>query len=628
MANLLGQNIGTNYKGILNLDSTINTPLDATLRAVTDGDGNASGLKLSTTDSSFSGKLGIGTNAPTATTHIIGVDQLSTSTSLLVQDSIGTNILRVHNQANNSAVVMSTAKIANYEIISGDVLFNTSMRFVPTTGGVAINKDYSSASSNTLVHLKGSGTTSATTSLLVQNSSGTEVLKVTDDSVTNARGTINVLHPSVAARSLKLGWGSIFATDSGSELTLGAVFAVPSSPQILLAGNTRSSGANTMQLQASLGVSIAASLINPSAQLHIKGSGSTSATTSLLVQNSAGNSALTILDNLNSQFGGTVTSDGGFRSIAYFDSFQRVALNNGLNTNPQNYLISGGFGRILLVDNSEGDFNRLQFGGTTSSFPSLKRNGTAIDVRLADDSNYAQFNTGATLIKGSGNTSATTSLLVQNSDGTQLFKINDNRDVFLGSSTNYIHQGVFFQGDYHGVGNWNFGTASNLGARLGIKGSGATSATTALLVQNSAGTEAFKVNDAGDLFFNGLETSSMRIHTLGNTNKGISIDNEMDMGAFYGITFKTWDGSAYSNFMRINGNTASRGLIIGGTTNDASAKLQIDSTTQGFLPPRMTQAEILAIAAPATGLMAYNLDIGQVCVFDGAIWHKLSQSHM
>ena len=32
MANLLGQNIGTNYKGILNLDSTINTPLDATLK--------------------------------------------------------------------------------------------------------------------------------------------------------------------------------------------------------------------------------------------------------------------------------------------------------------------------------------------------------------------------------------------------------------------------------------------------------------------------------------------------------------------------------------------------------------------------------------------------------------------
>jgi hypothetical protein len=162
-------------------------------------------------------RLGIGTNTPTATTHIVGIDQLSTSTSLLVQDSIGTNILRVHNQANNSAVVMSTAKIANYEIISGDVLFNTSMRFVPTTGGVAINKDYSSASSNTLVHLKGSGTTSATTSLLVQNSAGTEILKVQDNSVTNVRGTLNVLHPSSATRSLTLGWGSVFATDISNK---------------------------------------------------------------------------------------------------------------------------------------------------------------------------------------------------------------------------------------------------------------------------------------------------------------------------------------------------------------------------------------------------------------------------
>jgi hypothetical protein len=115
------------------------------------------------------------------------------------------------------------------------------------------------------MHIKGSGSTSATISLLVQNSSGMEVLKVTDDSATNARGNLYVLHPSFATRSLRLEWGSIFATDSGSELLLGAVFAVSSSPQILLAGNTRSSGANTMQLQASSGVSIASSLTNPNA---------------------------------------------------------------------------------------------------------------------------------------------------------------------------------------------------------------------------------------------------------------------------------------------------------------------------------------------------------------------------
>jgi hypothetical protein len=36
------------------------------------------------------------------------------------------------------------------------------------------------------------------------------------------------------------------------------------------------------------------------------------------------------------------------------------------------------------------DFNRLQFGGTTSSFPALKRNSAVLETKLADDSAYAQ----------------------------------------------------------------------------------------------------------------------------------------------------------------------------------------------------------------------------------------------
>lgn len=43
-------------------------------------------------------------------------------------------------------------------------------------------------------------------------------------------------------------------------------------------------------------------------------------------------------------------------------------------------------GVITLLDQNANNFNRLQFGGTTASFPSIKRNGTAINIRLADDS--------------------------------------------------------------------------------------------------------------------------------------------------------------------------------------------------------------------------------------------------
>ena len=74
MANLLGNDIGLNYKGLLNLDTTINTGLDGTLRVVTDGEGDSSPLYLSTTAiglgttsiwDNTNGRLGIGTTTPT-----------------------------------------------------------------------------------------------------------------------------------------------------------------------------------------------------------------------------------------------------------------------------------------------------------------------------------------------------------------------------------------------------------------------------------------------------------------------------------------------------------------------------------------------------------------------------------
>lgn len=49
-------------------------------------------------------------------------------------------------------------------------------------------------------------------------------------------------------------------------------------------------------------------------------------------------------------------------------------------------------GVLVLRDNAFSSFNRIQFGGTTSSYASLKRNATALESRLADDSGYAPFN--------------------------------------------------------------------------------------------------------------------------------------------------------------------------------------------------------------------------------------------
>jgi hypothetical protein len=58
---------------------------------------------------------------------------------------------------------------------------------------------------------------------------------------------------------------------------------------------------------------------------------------------------------------------------------------------------------------------------------------------------------------------------------------------------------------------------------------------------------------------------------------------------------------------------------------DASAALDITSTTQGFLPPRLTKIERNAIAAPATGLVVWCTNCGvagELQFFNGTAWKK------
>src|SRR5215216_3555893 len=51
------------------------------------------------------------------------------------------------------------------------------------------------------------------------------------------------------------------------------------------------------------------------------------------------------------------------------------------------------------------------------------------------------------------------------------------------------------------------------------------------------------------------------------------------------------------------------GINSTGSAPDASAMLDVSSTTKGFLMPRMTTTERDAIASPATGLTIFNTSI-------------------
>lgn len=65
---------------------------------------------------------------------------------------------------------------------------------------------------------------------------------------------------------------------------------------------------------------------------------------------------------------------------------------------------------------------------------------------------------------------------------------------------------------------------------------------------------------------------------------------------------------------------------IGTSTPHASSVLDISSTTQGFLPPRMTEAQKNAIASPTVGLTIFNLSTFTLQIFDGSAWFSVGQN--
>ncbi len=78
-----------------------------------------------------------------------------------------------------------------------------------------------------------------------------------------------------------------------------------------------------------------------------------------------------------------------------------------------------------------------------------------------------------------------------------------------------------------------------------------------------------------------------------------------------------------------SGTVKSSNLIVGINQNDSSAALIVNSTSKGFLPPRLSYIEKTSIISPAQGLIIYCNDCGvygEVQVFNGSFWTHINGS--
>ena len=548
--------------------------------------------------------VGIGTNyANTSFTAMLGVKgkgATSATTALLVQNSAGTELFKV--QDNGRVNVALGLKISNLNVIDWDAGISAVRYFYQSGVGnhvfytnsgterMKLNNDGDLGIGETTptarLHVKGSGNDNTTTSLLVQNSDASASLTY-DDS-----GKVEIVGNAQTGFIQTYGFGAVgFGNESGPTIIYG------NTGGLFLAGMHTGGGYTAFGANSS-----------SSQRVLIKGSGATSATTSLLVQNSAGTDLLKVTDDGILGLGDT----GAQGQINLRRSNDGVVIGTIQGTSNGLYLTNQDGSNHILI-------------GTTST------NGVSVGGGSAPTMG-ARFG-----IKGSGNDATTTALLVQNSDGTSMFSIKDSGYIDI-NPTNSSGGTVQFRGD--GTDNLlkvnandnyvSVGANPPGGTRFFVKGSGTTSATTALLVQNSAGTDLFKVADNGDINIDNGVAADMKVRISPTANKYLEIDRQGRQVRIYsGATGNAGIFMTQADKFSIGVNNAPLLLLdensnvrigSGITSADTSAKLQVDSTTKGFLPPRMTSGEKNAIASPAPGLMVYDTDANQMSYWNGGAW--------
>lgn len=111
------------------------------------------------------------------------------------------------------------------------------------------------------------------------------------------------------------------------------------------------------------------------------------------------------------------------------------------------------------------------------------------------------------------------------------------------------------------------------------------------------------------------------VNTAGNKGWRLNVrgDQHSNTPMQNAFSFDYYDGTTGYNYFSIMPN----GAVGMGAVPAASALMDLTSTTRGFLPPRMTEAQRDAIASPATGLVVYNTDDNALNYWDGDSWEAV-----
>jgi len=157
-------------------------------------------------------------------------------------------------------------------------------------------------------------------------------------------------------------------------------------------------------------------------------------------------------------------------------------------------------------------------------------------------------------------------------------------------------------------GNVAINVATDAGYKLDVNGTARVSGVLTVVgnILPSVGS-TYNIGSSSFPFSNGLFKNTVFSNVFASFDTHLSFANS-------GITFARITNTT-GNFIIQNGGTY---------TDEASARLTVNSTTQGFLPPRMTTTQKNAITTPAAGLVVYDTTLGKLCVRTASTWETIT----
>ena len=165
----------------------------------------------------------------------------------------------------------------------------------------------------------------------------------------------------------------------------------------------------------------------------------------------------------------------------------------------------------------------------------------------------------------------------------------------------------------------NGGTFTDAGYKLDVNGTARVSGTTTITPATLTGTGSTSALDISQTWNTTGTPIALKVNITDTASAALSDLISLQVGG--SVRFRVLKSGYFSHN---TGGEIQGSLVVGSASINASAVLQSDSVTKGFLPPRMTTTQKNAIASPASGLVVYDTTLGKLCVRGAAAWETIT----